>query len=596
MTAGDYYFAIFVRDLTREKFQDLINALTRFGGRIIQTEKDSLIGSTKDIRMIACLQKMKELHAESRFGLSQYQGLAKGLAKIANFGELLISEEIEKQTIDHYALTSLGMLTIEGMASQILVCRVEQPVGAVQFPPSVSIAARVSRENELDALKNLIRVSNGILITGQPGSGKTAIIEELLDEYHDRQIYRTFCSAYPPGRTFKPVTDIVAQIFEISKLDSIERKQKAVEQKLKDLDVGDIGTFYLAILDFLGLNEEESILEKIELPVRVEIIINSIAETLRHISWNRPVVILVDDAENLDASSLNFIQNLMYKLIEENILFLLSSSLPQINIKGIKEFELRSIDMKKLETIVADVTDETINLPPTTPLHIAQYLRLYEEEKCEFLFNQYRGHGTVTSFSIAFHDLRTVIKRRLELLDQEKRELIYSLAVIGNEINPAEIPIGEKAYLLDHLTDRHYLRFYQNHYAFASPQLHAGIYNLVEDKKTRHLHFADYYRRLAGFEDVAAFHYLQGENYKRSIEFFLKAAAAAIRRGGHESGIFHYNQALELCQRHKDVADLEVLVALNEGLADVYRALGNEEKALKYYKVVLDSYKEILKE
>ena len=42
--------------------------------------------------------------------------------------------------------------------------------------------------------------------------------------------------------------------------------------------------------------------------------------------------------------------------------------------------------------------------------------------------------------------------------------------------------------------------------------------------------------------------------------------------------------------------DLEILVALNEGLADVYRSLGDEEKALKYYKVVLDSYKEILKE
>src|SRR4030042_4178671 len=156
----EFYFAIFIRDLTREKFQDLINTLVKFGGRITQAEKDIIIGNTKDVRMIACLKKIKELYPESRFGFSQYLGLAKGLAKIANFGEILISEEIEKKTIDHYALTSLGMLTIEGMSSQILVCRVEQPIGSEQFPQSVSTTTQVPRSHELDSLKNLTRVSN----------------------------------------------------------------------------------------------------------------------------------------------------------------------------------------------------------------------------------------------------------------------------------------------------------------------------------------------------------------------------------------------------------------------------------------------------
>ena len=83
---------------------------------------------------------------------------------------------------------------------------------------------------------------------------------------------------------------------------------------------------------------------------------------------------------------------------------------------------------------------------------------------------------------------------------------------------------------------------------------------------------------------------------KKAIEFLMKSAAHAVKRGGYESGINYYTQALELCQRKKDAADLEILVALNEGLADIYRALGDEDKALKYYRVVLDSYKEILKE
>jgi tetratricopeptide (TPR) repeat protein len=69
-----------------------------------------------------------------------------------------------------------------------------------------------------------------------------------------------------------------------------------------------------------------------------------------------------------------------------------------------------------------------------------------------------------------------------------------------------------------------------------------------------------------------------------------------LKKGACSSGIAFYEQALELCRRQKEVADLEILVAINEGLADIYRALGDEDKALKYYKVVLDSYKEILRE
>jgi tetratricopeptide (TPR) repeat protein len=107
---------------------------------------------------------------------------------------------------------------------------------------------------------------------------------------------------------------------------------------------------------------------------------------------------------------------------------------------------------------------------------------------------------------------------------------------------------------------------------------------------------ADYYIRLTGHEEHAAFHYREGNNFKKAIECSLQSARRAVRKGGYETAIDYYNQALELCQRKKEAADLETVVALNEELADVYRSLGDEEKALKYYKFVLDSYKEILKE
>jgi len=298
----------------------------------------------------------------------------------------------------------------------------------------------------------------------------------------------------------------------------------------------------------------------------------------------------------MDASSANFVQHLMSNLVEENVCFILSSSLSQVNISGLKEFELRNIEKEHLEGLIEKSTGEEITLPPTTPFHISQYLLLYHEEKMLYLYNQYCGKTSISGFSIPFHDLKTIIKRRLELLE-DKREFLFNLAVAGSEIHPDEFPVEQKDLpLFDYFVSIGYFKKIFDYYIFANPILHDEIYNFVPDKEKRHLRLADYYRRIQGFEEQAAFHYREGENYKKAIKFLMKSAALAVKKGGHESGINYYNQAFELCQRQEEAADLETLVAINEGLAEIYRALGDEAKALEYYKFVLDSYKDMLKE
>ncbi len=593
----EYFLSIFIRDLTKDKFQDIIYNIERFSGNIIQAEKDMIIARSRDVNIISCLLKMKENYPEGRFGFSQYVGLAKGLAKIAKFQEILLSEEIEKQVIEKFTLSSLGMLSIEGMSSQILVCRVDNVVGELVFPKQKKEEPILSRKKEIESLKNLLTVANAVLVVGHHGCGKTVFLDQVTDEWSEKEIYRTFCPSYSIGRTLKPITDIVTQILGVYDVDSIEQKQTLIEKKLKSLEIMDIGTSYLAILDFLGLNEEESILEKLEVKTRVEIISQSVAETVKRISWNSPVMIIIEDVENMDASSADFVEQLMTQLAEENVQFIFTATMSEIDISGLKEFELRGIEKKRLENLVENITDEKITLPPTTPFHVLQYLRLYQEEKIIYLYNQYRGESALANFSLAFHDIETTVKRRLDLLDNDKIEFILSLAVAGVEISPDELPVDKKnLFLFDYFVNKVYLQRHYNNYIFTSPLLHNEIYNLIEDKQNRHARLADYYRRIHGFEEQAAFHYLKADNYKKAIEFLMKSANLAIRKGGYESAINYYIQALDLCQREKDSVDLEILVALNEGLADVYRSLGNEEKALKYYKVVLDSYKEILKE
>lgn len=593
----DYYLSIFIRELKEEKFYELLNLLESFSTQIIQAEKDLIIGQTKDINVLYCLIKLKESYPEVRFGFSQYIGLAKGLSKLAKFGEILISEETESKVIENFQITSLGMLSIEGMTSQILVCRIDEAVGDKKFPEVYKTKIRyIPRNMAMESFKSLLKVTKDILIFGPVSSGKTIFINQLIEEWSDKEVYRTICPVYPTQQTLKPVLDITTQILGISGIKRIEEKQHLIEKRLKDLGIPDIGTTYLAILDFLGLGEEESILEKLEIKTRLEIITSSVAEILKRISWIKPVVIIIEDIDNMDISSVNFVQDIMSKLTDDNIIFIFSSCRSQTNIPSLQEFELVEIDKKQLEDFVENSIGEKITLMPTTPLHVAQYLALYQEEKLSYFYSQYLGKSSLVSFSLPFADLKTIIRRRVELL-AEKKEFLFALTLFGAEIDPLEFPGEQKdLHKFEYFVGKNFLKKYYNKYVFVSTALHNEIYNLVPDKETRHLRNADYYRRLEGYEEYAAYHYQMAGSYKKAVEFLIKSAELALKKGASDSGINYYNQALELCRRQKDAADLEILVAINEGLADIYRAIGDEERALKYYKVVLDSYKEILKE
>ncbi|MEO0184720.1 MAG: hypothetical protein ABIL20_02855 [candidate division WOR-3 bacterium] len=592
-----YYIGIMIRDLKVKQFQNLIENLKRFGSNIEQAERHLIIFSNDDINIINCLYRLKELYPEIRFGLSQYIGIAKGLARIAQVGEILISAEIEPAVIEHFDITSLGMLTIEGMKTEILVCRIDGPKGKVNFPESKKPSEIIPRTIMLDAFKNLLNVTKSALIFAPDGTGKTTFVGQLVEKWmNDAEILRTTAPSYLSNITLKPVYDLMNQLFKIEPKLGLEEKQKIIERKLKEIGIRDIGTSYLAILDFMGIGEEDTILRKMDLKIRKELIINTICNVLTNLSHLKPVVVIIEDVENLEPASANFVQHFITNLADEEVKFILTANRSQVNLTGLKEFELLEIDRTQVEEYLYNYTNEKINLPTTTIFNVNQYVNLFKEEQVGYFHNLYSGENPLINFSLPFSDYKTIIKRRLELFEENK-ELLYALAVLGFEIDPQDLPITENIQEhLEYFSEHNILKKENERYFFASPLLQEEIYNLIPDKNQRHARLADYYRRREGYEEYALFHYLKAENYKRAMEYLLKSSRIAIKKGGYEAAVNYYIQALELCRREKDVADLETLIAINEGLADIYRSLGDEEQAMKYYKVVLDSYKEILKE
>lgn len=593
-----FHFAVNIQKLAPEEFLEIADMAERSWGRIDAAETGMITGSGKDSTILSCLLKIRDNYPEARFGFSQHAMLARGLSKIAEKGEILISEDIEKIVMDAFKVTCLGMLSIHGMTNEILVCRLEEPLKEIKYPAPKPLVPHIPRRSQIESLEHHLSVAKAVLVVCPTGGGKTFFLDELAEHWQGKKVtYRTACPAYMRGITFQPVVDLVSQMLETDSARTAEEKQRQIERQLKELNVADLATSYLTILDLLSLSDEESILAKIALKSRVEVLTDTVAEVIRRRSWQIPVALVVEDVENMDASSTAFMQQLMAKLTEENVCFVFCSYLSHTNLSGVQEFELSEIGKDELARLIEETAGETMVLPPTTPFHVLQYIRLYGEEKISFLYRQYQGETSIAGFALSFHDVKTIIKRRVEIMPDRRKDLVSNLAVIGIRILPAEFPLErENIALLDHFVARGYLKQERGCYTFTNPILHEALYELAGDKKNLHLRLADYYARLPGHEEYAAFHYRMGEDFRKAIEHLMSSARQAGRKGAYESSVEYYNQALELCQRKRDAAELELVIALNEGLADLYRSLGEEDKALKYYKVVLDSYKEILKE
>ena len=399
----DFYLSINIPKLTKEQFSDIADLVESFRGRIESGEKDLVIGRSKDITMLHCLLQLKDQYDEAHFGFSQHAVLAKGLSKIAEQGEILVSEEIEKMAIDNFRVTCLGMLSIQGMANELLVCRLEGSADEEPpLPPLKPRSPHISRKGQVESLEHHLSVSKALLVVCPTGGGKSVFFDELIDHWQEKKIvYRTTCPSHIRGITLQPITEIVVQMLSIHDKSDPEEMRKKIETQLKELGIVDIGTSYLTILDFLSLSDDESILEKLELKTRVKALTDTVAEVTKRISWKKPVALIIEDAENMDASSATFMQHLMTKLAEENVSFIFSSYLSQINLSGLQEFELKEIGKKELSKFVEDTIGESMALPPTTPFHVAQYIRLYKEEKLAYLYRQYQGETSIANFALS---------------------------------------------------------------------------------------------------------------------------------------------------------------------------------------------------
>jgi len=197
--------------------------------------------------------------------------------------------------------------------------------------------------------------------------------------------------------------------------------------------------------------------------------------------------------------------------------------------------------------------------------------------------------------------IQEIILSRIDRLEHHTREAIQLASVIGREFTfrllnrifdmgenlderLEELKILELIYQKGYFPELSYM------FKHALTQDVAYSTLLLERRKVLHGIIGAaieklYEDRLPEHYEILAYHYFEGENWEKGLEYLLKSAHKSFTAYSIQDAISYFDKALEV---HKKIpgASSEILIEIYSGRAEVYATMANFKEANKNFKLL----------
>ena len=486
----------------------------------------------------------------------------------------------------------------------------------------------VDRELERASLRRSIDAANEgaggfILISADPGGGKTRLAEEIGDEAQGRGLHFAAGHCYESWEA-PPYTPIVAV------LEAIERRvsRESFRDALGDL-AGEIARMVPQLRD-----RYQDIPPATEWPVQEErrYLFASLRDVLARLAALRPMVILLDDLHWADDSTLRLVDQLADDLATLPILVIgtysneeLTEARPFRTFLGswhrrrlVQSIEVPPLGRGDVATMLANFGRST---PPAQVVDVLHETTGGNPFFVEEVVRHLAEHGVLldakgewcTPAEVMDFDLpesvRFTIDDRLEHLAQETRDVLAIAAVVGRDFGfelIEELAGLTEDELLDALDQAEWARLIVSRneaetvrFSFAHGLIRRILTADVSLTRRQRLHLrvADalelvYANNLAEHvADIAAHlvHAGRWANTTRTRRFLMLAGDRALEAAAYAEALRHFDRASALVPA--DDVESRAAVLSRMGIAE--RSLGNLDDALALWDEALTAYESI---
>ncbi len=476
----------------------------------------------------------------------------------------------------------------------------------------------------------------GVLVVfGEPGIGKSRLVYEFQNSamVRERQVLWAFCQVDEILRqSLNPIRYWLKHFFEQSAEHSDSRNKRNFNRILDDLVEATADKDLASELDhtrsFLGglldLRWPDSLYEQLDPQSRYESTFRALIALIKSLSLQRPLILILEDAQWLDADTQAFLPGLARALtaVEGQSYPTAILATARIEIAGLpwagalkaKIVHLEGLQTEDLSRLVVDVlggpaTPALLDLlaqrSEGNPFFAEQILHNWQEEGALELSSagwnlQNQHNGTLPLPT----NLRAVLVARLDRLAREVQEVVQTAAVLGREFEvrlldrmlqgdetlPHKIEQAEQAgiwtalnelqYIFKHalLRDTAYRMQVRTHRQKLHRLAAEAFETLYADELDRHYNELAYHSEKAGLPEQARRYYeLAGDvaraAFQNSPAAELYSRAIALTPAGDLPARYTLHASREavydfLGKRHEQGQDLQILQSLADDLHD----------------------------
>ena len=543
-------------------------------------------------------------------------------------GDVWVDEEIARRVGDYFELETLGAKTFKGFSEpqQVyqLIERKEQTASSFQ-------GAFVGRQEELGQLVEFVRplaegrFAGALVLSGEAGIGKSRLISAFQTSPFVRDMQPAPLWALCQNdqilhESLNPFRYWLRQYFEQSALQSEARNKRNFSRKLDELAAATEDASLVNELErtrsFLGalldLHWPDSLYEQLEGQARFDNTLIGLATLLQAESLRQPVILLIEDAQWLDADSRTFIPRLVRTLTAGGgavplailaAVRLESGGQTKGELLGAgveyQEMVLRAFGRGDLETQAAAVLgappDETlvkllVDRAEGNPFFAEQILRylLENHDLTQGEDGRFGVRRSLLESKTAFlpTDVRALLVARLDQLTRALRDLVQAASVLGREFEvrvlmgmlrdeeqvTEGVQSGEDAAIWSAISQLRYL--------FRHALLRDAAYRMQVRTRRRTLHrLAVEALELLYFENPAprygelGYHAEQAGLTEKARAYLHKAGDAAKDAYQNSEAVDYYTRALALTPVENPVERFAILFSREQ----IYHRQGDRE-------------------
>ena len=269
--------------------------------------------------------------------IGETPNLAARLQSEARPGEVLISDSLWRLVRSNFWGESIGVRVLKGVERPIEIHRV---LGYLPVAPRNALAAFfLARDQEIVSIKeNWQRVLAGhqlaLLVSGEPGIGKSRLIEKLVRELGDDSsskadsitVLEADCTPYTSDTPFFPLVALMRSRLGLEGLDPLQQLEK-LSQRVSELGLASQEALPL-LAQFLAIEIDPAqwpILTDLSALRQRQRTMDILQDALSALAAAAPVLLVIEDLHWADPSTLDLLQQWITQERSMRVLILLSA-------------------------------------------------------------------------------------------------------------------------------------------------------------------------------------------------------------------------------------------------------------------------------